>query len=66
MDVSLNRNGTVLVVADSWNHAVRVLNMSKEDGQWMATSVKTLAGVEGSPGFQDGHVTAAKFQVFCD
>jgi len=65
VDVSLDPTGTksaLLVVADSWNHVVRAVRISVVSGQWRAETVRTLAGVEGSPGFIDGQSSIARFQ----
>ncbi len=65
VDVSLDPTGTksaLLVVADSWNHCVRAVRISVVSGQWRAETVRTLAGVEGSPGFIDGQSSIARFQ----
>ena len=64
VDISLNTNGTLLVVADSWNHVIRGVTLRKgAQVGWEAVEavkVSTLAGIEASPGLQDGSSFTAK------
>jgi sugar lactone lactonase YvrE len=53
-DLALGAEGSFLYVADSFNHAIRVIDLS--DG-----SVATVAGTAGDRGYTDGTSAAAQF-----
>ena len=57
-DLALSPDGKTLYIADSWNHAIRAVDITSS-----SPTLTTLAGAKLTPGYFDGVLSVAKFNL---